>query len=96
MINYSTLLCYYDRRNPNGAIDEFEGEELIQTHEKIMLKNNSFCHCDNCFTGKTELAEYILKSNELLKISANRLQDNEENGYNNHTAMKIYKHLGID
>ena len=39
-------LCIYDKRNPDW--DE-EGTK----------KEN--CYCDNCFHGKTELAEEILK-----------------------------------
>lgn len=48
-------LCYHDPRNPDGvgASGEVEGKP----------KN---CYCDNCFYGKTELAEEILRLRRLL------------------------------
>ena len=47
-------LCYYDSRNPYGR----RSEEEIKPED---------CHCDNCFYGRTELAEEILRLRELLK-----------------------------
>lgn len=38
-------LCYYDGRNP----DYIEGEKKEE------------CYCDNCFYGRTQLAEELLK-----------------------------------
>lgn len=43
-------LCYYDKRNPDCTVDEEEIE--------IRQKN---CSCDNCFYGRTRLAEELLK-----------------------------------
>lgn len=43
-------LCYYDKRNPYGH-HIFSDEEL-QRPEK--------CSCDNCFYGRTKLAEELL------------------------------------
>jgi hypothetical protein len=43
-------LCYYDPRNPDGA-----GNKTGQ-----YLKDSGLCMCDNCFYGRTELAEHIL------------------------------------
>lgn len=40
-------LCYYDPRNPD--YDKENGERKKD------------CYCDNCFYGRTPLAEYILK-----------------------------------
>ena len=51
-------LCYYDIRNPEGFISNmYEGEEIP--------KPGKICYCDNCFYGRTKLAEYIvdLKNN---------------------------------
>ena len=43
-------LCYYDPRNPDGA-----GDKTGQ-----YLKDSGLCMCDNCFYGRTALAEHIL------------------------------------
>lgn len=49
-------LCYYDTRNPdNVATEEEIKEEGYGEHKK---KN---CYCDNCFYGRTKLAEELLK-----------------------------------
>jgi hypothetical protein len=43
-------LCYWDERNPVGVTSqENEGKRTKQ------------CFCDNCFYGRTKLAEYILE-----------------------------------
>lgn len=39
-------LCYYDPRNP-----DYNGEE----------KGDGKCYCDNCFYGRTVLANELLK-----------------------------------
>jgi hypothetical protein len=54
-------LCYYDKRNPDSTIDD----EDIEAYHKSLLKKNKTCSCDNCFYGRTKLA------NELLKIKSN-------------------------
>lgn len=46
-------LCYNDLRNPNATIDE-------ETAKKI-AESNVDCYCDNCFRGKTRLAEELLR-----------------------------------
>jgi len=55
-------LCYYDLRNPDNCINtsELTKEELVipQVHGKDFA--NALCSCDNCFYGKTEMAEYII------------------------------------
>jgi len=43
-------LCYYDPRNPDGA----DSEEI---QERGIVAQ---CSCDNCFYGRTALAEHIL------------------------------------
>jgi hypothetical protein len=55
-------LCYYDRRNPDAPDDE-----TIEDHENmIKRKSKKFgydksCSCDNCFYGRTKLAQELLK-----------------------------------
>lgn len=49
-------LCYYDPRNPDCTKDE----EAIQDHKDRLLKTGKTCSCDNCFYGRTKLAEMIL------------------------------------
>ena len=49
-------LCYYDLRNHEGAynlLGLYEDEEFTNL-------NKENCYCDNCFYGRTKLAEYIL------------------------------------
>lgn len=58
--NFMTLneikerLCYYDVRNPNNTLDEDAQREFDEDTERE-------CFCDNCFYGRTELAEELLK-----------------------------------
>jgi len=42
-------LCYYDPRNPDGA-----------DSEEIQDRIKGQCSCDNCFYGRTALAEHVL------------------------------------
>lgn len=56
-------LCYYDRRNPEFSIIEeygYDKEEIDATGD-FPRKD---CYCDNCFKGKTPLAEELLKITE--------------------------------
>jgi len=46
-------LCYNDLRNPDVTVDEETAKEIAE--------NNADCYCDNCFRGKTALAEELLK-----------------------------------
>ena len=61
-------LCIYDKRNP----DRHKGDEEKPTPD---------CKCDNCFYGRTGLAEELLKQQAQL-IQANldiiRLEKNNE------------------
>lgn len=45
-------LCYYDKRNPYHYWTD--PDEDFENHL------DDRCHCDNCFYGRTQLAEYIL------------------------------------
>lgn len=47
-------LCYNDERNPN--------------HWNIQILHAD-CPCDNCETGRTELADELLQVKEKLKIA---------------------------
>ena len=51
-------LCYYDTRNPKGIIDDLPREEVDEEGWSAKKKEN--CFCDNCFQGRTELAEVAL------------------------------------
>jgi hypothetical protein len=57
---YSNL-CYYDLRNPDCTADD----EHIEDHKRGLLKKNKTCSCDNCFYGRTKLAEYIINLNQI-------------------------------
>lgn len=50
--NIKENLCYNDSRNPDSTID-------IETTERNIVDKE--CYCDNCFRGKTILAEELLK-----------------------------------
>ena len=53
-------LCYYDSRNPSrkNFLDMYGLEdEQDKTFEHHL---DDKCYCDNCFHGRTQLAEYIL------------------------------------
>lgn len=55
-------LCYYDLRNPDGIKDSLSeefgyDEEEIKSHGEFARKD---CTCDNCYYGRTELAEELL------------------------------------
>jgi hypothetical protein len=58
-------LCAYDKRNPDCIYEDDE----IQERAESLLKNKETCHCDNCFYGRTKMAEYILQSLENLKLA---------------------------
>lgn len=58
-------LCYYDLRNPDGVIGAigivYENlQELKDLGYKEETKRN--CSCDNCFYGRSLIAEELLKS----------------------------------
>jgi len=55
-----TNLCYYNKRNPDCSVDD----EDIEDHKKSLLKKNKTCSCDNCFYGRTELAEQLIWQQE--------------------------------
>jgi hypothetical protein len=54
-------LCYYDLRNPNGVNDMLDFSPEIYEDEDFGEHAKENCSCDNCFYGRTQLAEYILK-----------------------------------
>lgn len=56
-----TKLCVYDERNPDNIGDE----ELMEQRKQNKIKK-FVCYCDNCFTGRTQLAEELLKLNKEL------------------------------
>ncbi len=52
-------LCYYDKRNPDQI-----AETIQEYNERIKVL--AVCSCDNCFYGRTKLAEYILSMQTLI------------------------------
>lgn len=56
-------LCYYDLRNPDGVKDDLDEDEIKE------LKYGNFrkpdCLCDNCFYGRSEMAEELLTYKKL-------------------------------
>jgi hypothetical protein len=62
-----TRLCTYDIRNPDGAITWATEEEIKE--EQLFIKSHERCSCDNCFYGRTPLAELILELQKHIKES---------------------------
>ena len=58
-----TKLCYYDRRNPDFSIKEEYGydKEEVEATGNFAKKD---CACDNCFYGRSQLTEQLIKSQE--------------------------------
>ncbi len=65
----SQNLCYYDKRNPYSAYSDLLSDEDIETYK---LASQKSCSCDNCFYGRTKLAEHIL---ELSNLSSTFVQN---------------------
>lgn len=59
ILYYASNLCNYDTRNPDGVISYLTKEEIEE--EGLTTKAKDNCACDNCFYGRTELAECIIK-----------------------------------
>jgi len=55
-----TKLCNFDTRNPDGVISYLTNEEIDE--ECLTTKSKDGCSCDNCFYGRTELAELLIIS----------------------------------
>jgi hypothetical protein len=77
-----TRLCYYDKRNPDNCLDlsDLTEEELSIPQIKGVDYANHLCSCDNCFYGRSELTEQLIKHQELKGFS---LRDMEK-------AMRLY------
>jgi hypothetical protein len=54
-----TRLCYYDLRNPDGVRDVLD---IYDEEDKVSFGTHSKpeCSCDNCFYGRSLLANYII------------------------------------
>lgn len=52
-------LCTYDLRNPEGIISFYLDQEDID--EEIKYPERINCGCDNCYYGRTLLANELLK-----------------------------------
>jgi hypothetical protein len=65
VLDLTKSLCYYDIRNPESVGDL----DVIAAHELgIRSGRIASCMCDNCFYGRTELAETAIHLNLLLKL----------------------------
>jgi hypothetical protein len=86
-------LCYYDTRNPDCIAEDDEIEE----HKKSISKTGK-CSCDNCFYGRTKLAEQIINNsdkkftldeiNEILLCEFNKTKHTGEKVYHFYTDLK--------
>ena len=56
-------LCAYDIRNPQFDLFIYDDEDL----KNIVKREEGKCSCDNCHTGRTKLAEELLKYRKLLR-----------------------------
>lgn len=66
-------LCYYDQRNPYNEIN-------WESNDKEFDKTDKDCFCDNCFYGRTELAEIILELISEQQVDSQiNIQKDEEN-----------------
>ena len=63
-----TKLCYYDRRNLDFSIKEQFGydKEEVEATGNFAKKD---CACDNCFYGRSQLTEQLIKSQETHSFS---------------------------
>ena len=55
-----SLLCYYDKRNPDCTYDD----EEIKSYNRSLVRKNRNCSCDNCFYGRTVLTEQLISQEE--------------------------------
>lgn len=74
-MNILESLCYYDIKNPNNNLDLLDKDDIPTKKD---------CYCDNCFYGRTKLAEKILelekykKGFELLYPYFDSISDEEQ------------------
>ena len=92
-MNIFEKLCFYDTRNPDFSIKEEYGYDKKEV-ESCGEFSKKDCACDNCFYGRSKLANIIIESNKLLKASIeyfkNEYGDLEDYEY---TWKPIEKHL---
>jgi len=58
-------LCWYDLRNTDSSMNEEDKKEFNKENEK--------CNCDNCFYGRHELANELLKEQKVVLISKSKM-----------------------
>ncbi len=78
-------LCYYDKRNPDCTADD----EEMEAHIALMKKKT--CTCDNCFYGRTKLAEELLKHNQSPTIMESYVFARKINGTDSTGIVDITK-----
>lgn len=67
-------LCYYDQRNPDCT----KSPDDIEEYKERLSKRGKSCSCDNCFYGRTKLAEYILAMRTLIATERNLSTEPED------------------
>lgn len=76
-------LCYYDQRNPDCV------------ERDIPLPKNKDCYCDNCFHGRTPLAEELLMTRSVIYLLVNKI-DESTGGVNRRlTVQEIIQLKGL-
>lgn len=69
-----TKLCFHDPRNPNyNELDSIRVKETWKSRKYVPEQ----CYCDNCFYGRTELAEQLLLLKNNNTVDPNLLDDDE-------------------
>ena len=84
----TSRLCVYDKRNPNFFMDE-------ENYQEKLLSTES-CSCDNCFYGRHELADELLKqrAREIALLSyLNEEVIKRDDEFNEARDEKHYPHL---
>lgn len=59
-------LCAYDIRNPESEIFDETAIAIYRNH--VNTNPNYQCKCDNCYYGRTRLAEALLNTKEYENI----------------------------
>lgn len=81
-MNLLTRLCYYDIRCPDGI--NYQIKDHRTTKPEI-------CNCDNCFYGRTELAEQQLELLEALQeLWAHTKLSNRDAAEGNYHAESVF------
>ena len=72
-------LCYYDKRNPDYDAEIIESKATNKT-----------CFCDNCFNGRTKMAEHILFLYDEISSLKKAIEDNADKKYTKEDMEKCW------